>query len=307
MNHTGQKFLRAFLPVFLVFLLAVPVYAQHGGFGGGGFGGHFGGGSIGGGHFGGTSGGFSGHSLGRALGHAFGFHGRGRAAHPDIDPPLAGAVFLHGRVVQMPNPVASPFGPGGPPPRGFFGIATQPTRAFPEHRFGFFDGFPCGPADFLRRHAFADGDFACFGGGFFLGDFSSDDLFFSRAFGGSARLHEGPAWTFLIGGTASDVLTDEGLADAPGIPPATEPAELRVYAGARSAEAPLSITLLQLSDGSMYGVTDYWVEGEELHYVTDYGARNAIALNRVDLQATAELNAERGVAFQLRLKEAEKP
>ncbi len=66
----------------------------------------------------------------------------------------------------------------------------------------------------------------------------------------------------------------------------------------RRGSAPL--TLLVLTDGSMYGVVDYWLDGRELHYLTSYGGENSVPLERIDLYATAKANWERGVPFTLR-------
>ncbi len=52
----------------------------------------------------------------------------------------------------------------------------------------------------------------------------------------------------------------------------------------------------------MYGLTDYWVVGQQLHYRTTYGGEDSIGLDRVDLEKTAQLNADRGVVFELRAK-----
>jgi hypothetical protein len=62
------------------------------------------------------------------------------------------------------------------------------------------------------------------------------------------------------------------------------------------------ITLLQLKNGWMYGLTDYWVEGDNLHYVTNYGGKNAVPLDLIDLAMTIRLNSERGVEFSLHTK-----
>jgi len=64
------------------------------------------------------------------------------------------------------------------------------------------------------------------------------------------------------------------------------------------------VTLLQLRDGSMYGLTDYWLENGHLHYVTTYGGANSVPLERIDFDETVRLNAERGVEFVLRPKPA---
>jgi hypothetical protein len=63
------------------------------------------------------------------------------------------------------------------------------------------------------------------------------------------------------------------------------------------AERP--ITLLQLRDGSMYGLTDYWVSDGELHYTTTYGGQNSLPFERIDLEKTVQLNADRDMPFVL--------
>jgi len=62
------------------------------------------------------------------------------------------------------------------------------------------------------------------------------------------------------------------------------------------------ITLLQLKNGWMYGLTDYWVEGDNLHYVTNYGGKNFVPLELIDLPTTIRLNSERGGEFSLHTK-----
>jgi hypothetical protein len=67
------------------------------------------------------------------------------------------------------------------------------------------------------------------------------------------------------------------------------------------------MTLLQLRDGSMYGLTQYWVEGDNLHYFTTYGGENSVPIQRIDFEETVRLNADRGVDFVLRPKPATPP
>ena len=62
------------------------------------------------------------------------------------------------------------------------------------------------------------------------------------------------------------------------------------------------ITLLQLKNGWMYALIDYWVEGDTLHYVTNYGGKNSVPLDQIDFATTARLNSERGVEFSLHTK-----
>jgi hypothetical protein len=68
------------------------------------------------------------------------------------------------------------------------------------------------------------------------------------------------------------------------------------------AEPNHPITLLQLKNGWMYGLTDYWVEGDNLHYVTNYGGQNSVPLDLIDRPTTIRLNSERGVEFSLHTK-----
>ena len=68
------------------------------------------------------------------------------------------------------------------------------------------------------------------------------------------------------------------------------------------AERNQPITLLQLKNGWMYGLTDYWVEGDNLHYVTNYGGKNSVPLDLIDLGTTIRLNSERGIEFSLHTK-----
>lgn len=67
------------------------------------------------------------------------------------------------------------------------------------------------------------------------------------------------------------------------------------------------VTLLQMRDGSMYGLTEYWIEGEELHYLTTYGSDGSVRIRDIDFEQTAKLNADRGVDFVLRPRPAEAP
>ncbi len=53
---------------------------------------------------------------------------------------------------------------------------------------------------------------------------------------------------------------------------------------------------LQLRDGSTYGLTDYWVSDGELHYTTTYGRQNSLPFERIDLEKTVQLNADRHVS-----------
>jgi hypothetical protein len=55
-----------------------------------------------------------------------------------------------------------------------------------------------------------------------------------------------------------------------------------------------------LRDGSSYAVSDYWLAGGKLHYVTSYGGENSVDANQLDLQRTVNENASHGITFTLR-------
>src|SRR4029077_13632200 len=68
------------------------------------------------------------------------------------------------------------------------------------------------------------------------------------------------------------------------------------------AKAGRPITLLQLRDGSIYGLTDYWAKDGELHYSTTYGGQDSVPFEQIDLEKTLQLDADRGVPFVLPLQ-----
>jgi len=65
-----------------------------------------------------------------------------------------------------------------------------------------------------------------------------------------------------------------------------------------------TITVLYLKNGYSVGVTDYYLENDELHYLTTYGGQDAIPIGELDLQRTVNENASLGVAFVLHPKQA---
>jgi len=294
-------------------LATVGLYARRGGSGsGGGPGGHGGRGGRSGFSSSRSSGASSGrgvgHAIGHSFGHLFGHHSKAPSSAHDMAPPLAGAAVLHGKVVQLPGPqiVSSPAQPK---------FHHRPINDFPfGNRFMFFPLQPgfgfggCAGYGSSRQGFFFDDEFNCFAGGFFF------EPFFIAGFSGS-----------LIGSPAFLPGNDQGLDyvpnDSMGAPPAeARPAQpscatdLRESGGSRGkpasnhaasmeeAESERPVTLLQLRDGSMYGLVDYWVDDGQLHYTTTYGGQNSLGLERIDLEKTLRLNADRGVQFVLRPK-----
>ena len=60
------------------------------------------------------------------------------------------------------------------------------------------------------------------------------------------------------------------------------------------------LTLIALKDGTIYGVTDYWIEGDRLFYALSSGTERAFDLNQVDWGKTTQIDAEIGIAVGLR-------
>ena len=235
------------------------VAGQHGG-------GHGGGGGHAGGHAsGGSSSGHSfGHSVGHSLGHIFAHHSGGRGSQPKDNP--AGRIH----------------NPAHPRPVTFARIRTR-RRMF--HRNAFFSTGYCDTLRFTWRDSLFPGDSDCFNGSFLFDPFfygaSLNTYFWSDSLANSddsANPDEPPE------------AVDNGLATSAEEPGAAVPLP-------SNAEKP--VALLQLVDGSMYGLRRYWLEGTTLHYVTTYGGENSVPLERVDFAKTLQLNAERGTRLDL--------
>ena len=265
---------RAWTLILAGFLTMTPTCVRAVGQGGGhgGFGGH------GGGHGGHSSKGSSaGHSSGRSIGHSFarifGHHG-----HSASQAQLKGAAPEHAEVTPSPESVLR-------------ALDRQPKNRFvfrprlglvPRGRVFGFGGCPFGWFD----NNFRIGEnWNCSNDGFFF------DPFFSGWFFGS--LPNGPAF-------GSTTWFDDGTTtDSTGDPPAEPDSSRNTTPSPSAMKAEQQITLLQLRDGSMYGLTDYWVTDGELHYTTTYGGQNSVPFESIDFERTAQLNADRGAPFVL--------
>jgi hypothetical protein len=267
----------------VVVLQARPSGSGSGGSGGGhGGGGHGGGGHGGGGHGGFSAGHSGGGSVGHAIGHSlsrlFGRSGKATGSARVAALPLGDTRTLH-------DSLALPAAPHLLPPTGkgilYHGLFPRPYPR-PSHSFPYFlwfaprPGFgfgPCADFGFPPFPFLFDNGFNCAGGGFFFGPFLA-----------ASALPYGSAVNPAGGYAAGEEQGQDFAAPDP----------------AYKSRQP--VTLLQLRDGTMYGLTDYWVEGGELHYITTYGGQDAIALDRIDLEKTVQLNGQRGVAFVLRAR-----
>ena len=159
---------------------------------------------------------------------------------------------------------------------------------FRHRRFGFVG---CSPFGFPSNSVFWITELDCFNSGFFF------DPFFP---GGFSWYDFAPTGNGVIGRTEALFADSQERSGS--------------YEGNRTdaedaAESPAKreppVTALVLQDGSEFGLTEYWLEGDKLHYVTTYGGRNSLPVERIDLEKTVKLNAERGVKFVLRPKPAE--
>jgi hypothetical protein len=249
--------------------------AGHGG--SGGHGGHSAGGSS------------SGHSSGRSIGHSFAriFGHPGQGARPAAPPE-------HGKVT--PSPASVPRVLDRQPSNRF--VFRHPISFFPRRRAFGLGGCPYGWVEYHFRFG---NNWNC----------SNDDFFFDPFFFGwfSGPLSYGPAsggTAWFEGGTVPDLTVqppaEPYLADPPINSDATN--EIPNFNGTTTPlqngmkpERP--VTLLQLRDESMYGLTDYWVKDGELHYTTTYGGQNSLPFERIDFEKTVQLNADRGVPFVL--------
>jgi hypothetical protein len=290
MKHAARAstlILRGLLAMTSTCVCAAGQGGGHGGSGGHGSSGHHGH-SSGGSSSGHSSGQSMGHSIGHSFAHLFGHRGQGAGA--------AALTAIHperGRVSAQPESV------------------LRVSDRQPKDRFVFRPpiGF------FLRRRAFGFGE--CLDGYFEhnlrFGDrwnCSSDDFFFDPFFFGwfSGSPSQGSAFggIWFRGGTGPD--------SAVWSPAEPNMAYQRTISGATNetansgdsttssrngVKAGKPITLLQLRDGSMYGLTDYWVKDGELHYRTNYGGEDSLPLERIDFAKTVQLNADRDVPFVL--------
>lgn len=258
---------------------ATPANAQHGG-----------GGHAGSGHFGGFSSHGSGHSLGRIFGGQATSRGKGgsRANGKASAVPRAGEISIHGRMVTLPAPGLH-VSAANKSHRPFVEFGFGGPRGISTFSQGFAFGFCSSFGGFPTSHFFGR-DFDCFDGGFFPAPFFFGG-FIPDAFG------MGELDAFPDDSPSSSGANDFENVDSLGHPTSNDDLSLEAPSTARAEAKPKPITLLQLTDGSMYGLTDYWVVDDGLHYVTDYGASNSIPLDRIDLDKTNQLNANRGVKF----------
>jgi hypothetical protein len=176
-------------------------------------------------------------------------------------------------------------------------LSARPTRIIRTRRPIFFGGFF--PFGFYPGFLFDD----CFGLGFNYGY----GYGFGYGYNPCGYGYFYPGYGYYSGGSYSDFtgnVTNDMTQEPYGEPsaPESEPSSDEATAPS-SAAAPTpsaDSTVLFLKDGTSFAVTDYWLEGGRLHYVTTYGGANAIELDALDTQKTVDQNAKSGVTFTLR-------
>jgi hypothetical protein len=85
------------------------------------------------------------------------------------------------------------------------------------------------------------------------------------------------------------------------VPPAGATEPYRDQGESRIIRVPAAerYWLLAFQDKTIKAVTDYWLDGNTLNYVTRQGAKGSAQLADIDLSFTKQLNRERDVEFRL--------
>ncbi|MGC2727285.1 MAG: hypothetical protein WA224_25220, partial [Candidatus Acidiferrales bacterium] len=174
------------------------------------------------------------------------------------------------------------------------GIVAGPPHVFPPHRGGYpnyfyypypYFGFGWGGGLWWGGFYPCDPFWGCYGYGY--GGYGGGYGFYGGSFGGD--------YSAELSYNSPD---DAGSSQEPNPTLFAAPAGEGEQAAGETSQQPFVI--LYLKDGSSYAVSDYWLSGGKLHYVTSYGGENVIDESQLDLQRTVNENATRGVDFTLR-------
>jgi hypothetical protein len=86
------------------------------------------------------------------------------------------------------------------------------------------------------------------------------------------------------------------------------PVQRITYSEPRSMPTPRHglVTVIALQAGTALIASHYWVEGEDLHCVSQDGSEQSVPLTLVDLAQTVKVNQERNVAFSLHSRPRER-
>jgi hypothetical protein len=230
--------------------------------------------------------------VGHSIAHFFGWHGKSA----DSQQPVTSAALSDHTMVPQSSRVAFSSMSGSRHRRQGEAFIFGQRFLLPHgRRFGFGG---CAAFGSPANSFFFGNGFNCFNSGIFF----FDPFFFGFA---SSSWYGSPGWSGYgsIGPTDAPLLVSPGESDGVDM----NGANAEGNQGNEHAKHESPVTLLQLRDGSMYGLTEYWVEGDELHYFTTYGGEDSVPLGHIDFEKTIKLNADRGVDFVLRPKPAAAP
>jgi hypothetical protein len=290
MKHAARAstlVLAGFLAMTWPYVCAAGQGGGHGGSGGHGSGGHSGHSSRG------SSSTHSAQSLGQSIGHSFahvfGHHGQGASPAARTAMPAE-----HGRVSASRESVLR-----ASDRRPMDRFVFRPPHSFCLRRRA--SGFEECPGGWFEDNFRFGGRWNCSGGGFFLDPFFfgwfSGSLSDNSPFGGTTWFGGGREPDSAVQSSAEpNPAYQTTISDATNETPNSSDSAAPSRNGVK-AESP--IILLQLRDGSMYGLTDYWFKDGELHYRTTYGGENSLPFERIDFEKTVQLNADRDVPFVL--------
>ncbi|HEV2298358.1 MAG TPA: hypothetical protein VGR72_07560 [Candidatus Acidoferrales bacterium] len=187
------------------------------------------------------------------------------------------------------------------------------NSGFPNCGFGFDGDFDFDDGFFPSSFFFA------FGGPFGFGGPCLFDGAFLNCFGGGWNGPFGWGWgtpwgynpgltgsLYPIGGYTSPTPAEQNEASVNSIGPTTfAPSQPEQLTLAPSGEQSPPVAYLVTKDGIEFGVTKYWVEDNQICYVTTYNVQTCLSLDRLDLQATVDINYKRGITFTLTPKPEE--
>ena len=199
---------------------------------------------------------------------------------------------------------------------GTFGLSTMPVppllcnSGLPNCGFGFDGDFD----DFGFQQPFF---FFAFGGPFGFGGPCLFDGVFLNCFGGGWNGPFGWGWgtpwgynpartgsLYPIGGYTSPTPAEMNQESVNSIGPTTfAPSQPEQLMLAPSGQLPQPAAYLVTKDGIEFGVTKYWVEDNQICYVTTYNVQSCISLDQLDLQTTVDINYKRGITFSLAPKQ----
>jgi hypothetical protein len=216
------------------------------------------------------------------------------------DPPAtAGHTSAH-----APPSGARPTGPQKNPTNGAIpstrGAVAGPPHVFPPHHPGR-PYYPYYPYYFSPYYGFG------WGGGLWWGGFYPCDPFwgcygygYGYGYGGGYGYYGGSFGGNYSADLSYDSSNDWSASQEPNPSLYAAPSSDAGQSSGDSTSQQQPYVILYLKDGSSYAVSDYWLFGGKLHYITSYGGENMIDQSQLDLQRTVNENAARGVDFTLR-------